>query len=215
MKKSFVVFGLGKYGKSIAIELMNAGADVLAVDIDKERAHELADIVTCSVKADVCDTESMQTLGISNMDAAVIAITQSLDASIMATIFCKEAGVPYVFAKAKDATHTKILYKVGADKVVIPEHESGIRAARQLLTGNILDFVELSDSIRMIEIAIRPEWENHTLRELDLRQQENINVIAIRQNNEITVNLNPDEVLTPGTTLLITIDKKDLKKLVD
>lgn len=214
MNKSFVVFGLGKFGKSIAMELSAAGADVLAVDTDKEKVHELSDIVTCAVKADVCDTETMKSLGISNMDAAVIAITKSLDASIMATIFAKDAGVPYIFAKSKDSTHTKILEKVGADKVIIPEHESGIRVARQLLSRNVLDFVELSESIRLVEIAIRPEWANHTLRELNLRKKENINVIAIRRNHEIMVNIDPDEVLSHDITLLVTVDKKDLEHLV-
>ena len=171
MKKSIVVFGLGQYGKSIALELTNAGADVLAVDNNKERVNELSDIVTCSVIADVCDTESMQTLGISNMDAAVIAITQSLDASI--------------------------------------------RAARQLLTGNILDFVELSDTIRMIEITIRPEWVGQTLRELNLRQKENINVVAIRSHGEIIVNPNPDHALEADITLLIIVNQKDIQKVIN
>ena len=149
MKKSFVVFGLGKFGNSVAAELSNAGADVLAIDIDKERVQALADIATCAVCADIRDNETMATLGISNMDAAIVAITNSLDASILATIFCKEAGVPLVFAKSKNDTHTKILKKVGADKIVTPEHESGIRIARHLMTGNILDFIEISKNIRM------------------------------------------------------------------
>lgn len=215
MNKSIVVFGLGRFGKSIAIELANAGADVLAIDSDKERVHEVADIVTCAIKADACDSETLLSLGISNMDAAIIAITESLDASIMATIFAKDAGVPYVFAKAKDATHMKILNKVGADKVIIPEHESGIRVARQILTGNILDFVELSERIRMVEIAMRPEWTGKSLRQLNLRQTEQINVVAIRQNEEVRVILDPDEPLTPGTTLLIIVDKKDLARLTE
>ncbi|MCD7824455.1 MAG: TrkA family potassium uptake protein [Clostridiaceae bacterium] len=213
MKKSIVVFGLGRFGKSVAIELSNAGADVLAVDNDKERVHALADIVTCAVRADVRDAETMSTLGISNMDAAVIAITNNLDASILCTIFCKEAGVPFVYAKSKDATHTKILEKVGADKTSIPEHESGIRIARRLITGNVLDFFEISESARMVEIAIRPEWTNHTLRELNLRQKENINVVAARQNREIIVNLDPDKVLTADMTLLIILDQKDLHRI--
>ena len=99
MDKSFAVFGLGKFGRSVATELANAGADVLAIDNDKERVHDLADIVTCAVAADIRDTEAMEDLGISNMDAVVVAITRSLDASILATIFAKESGVPYVIAK--------------------------------------------------------------------------------------------------------------------
>ena len=111
MDKSFAVFGLGKFGRSVATELANAGADVLAVDINKERVHALADIATCAVAADIRDTEAMESLGISNMDAVVVAITRSLDASILATIFAKESGVPYVIAKSQDETHSKILKK--------------------------------------------------------------------------------------------------------
>jgi len=213
MKKSIVVFGLGRFGNSVATELSNAGADVLAVDNDKERVNALADTVTCAVCADVCDTETMRTLGISNMDAAVIAITHSLDASIIATIFCKEAGVPFVFAKSKDPTHTKILQKVGADKITVPEHDAGIRLARQILTGNILDFIEISKNIRMVEIAMRPSWANHTLRELNLRQEENINVIAVRDGEELLVNTDPDRILQKDNSLLIIVDQKDLRRL--
>lgn len=214
MDKSFAVLGLGKFGRSVATELANAGADVLAVDNDKERVHALADIVTCAVAVDIRDTEAMESLGISNMDAVVVAITGSLDASILATIFAKESGVPYVIAKSRDEIHSKILKKVGADKVVHPEFETGIRTARHLATGNILDFVELSETIKMIEINIKPEWAGHTLRELDLRGREHINVIALRRNGEIIVNPDPDSGLTPDLSMLITVEKKYLHRLI-
>lgn len=213
MKKSFAIFGIGKFGESIAMELANAGCDVLAVDLDKERVHNISEYVTCAVKADVCDAETMKTLGISNMNAVIVAITGSLDASIMATIFAKEAGVPCVIAKSKDDTHTKILSKVGADTVIVPEHESGVRIARRLTTENVLDFFELSHRIRMVEINIKAEWVGKTLRTLNLRQNHNINVIAIRQNDEVNVSPDPDQVLPPNITMLITIDKRDLDKL--
>lgn len=214
MNKSFAVFGIGKFGESVAIELSNAGCDVLAIDLDREKVHNISDQVTCAVKADVCDTESMKSLGISNMDAAIIAITGNLDASIMATIFAKEAGVPFVIAKSNDDTHTKILKKVGADKVIIPEHETGVRIARRLTTDNVLDFFELSQRIRMVEINIKPEWVGKTLRKLNLRQKHQINVIALRQNGEVNVGPDPDEALPDKITLLITVDKKDLEKLL-
>lgn len=214
MDKSFAVFGLGKFGRSVATELANAGADVLAIDNDKERVHALADVVTCAVAADIRDTEAMEELGISNMDAVVVAITRSLDASILATIFAKEAGVPYVIAKSQDETHSKILKKVGADKVVRPELETGIRTARHLATGNILDFVELSETIKMLEINIKPEWAGCTLRELDLRGKEHINVIAIRKDGELIVNPDPDSILAPDLSMLITVEKKYLHRLI-
>ena len=214
MDKSFAVFGLGKFGRSVATELANAGADVLAIDNDKERVHALADVVTCAVAADIRDTEAMEELGISNMDAVVVAITRSLDASILATIFAKEAGVPYVIAKSQDETHSKILKKVGADKVVRPELETGIRTARHLVTGNILDFVELSETIKMLEINIKPEWAGYTLRGLDLRSKEHINVIALRKNGELVVNPDPDSVLSPDLSMLVTVEKKYIHKLM-
>lgn len=211
--QSFIIFGLGKFGESIAAELSLAGADVLAVDADKDRVHEMADIVTRAVVADVRDAEAMQALGISNMDVAIIAITSHLDASILATIFCKEAGVPFICAKAKDTTHTRILEKVGADKIIIPEQESGIRVARHLLTGNIIDIVEISENIRMVEMAVRPEWVNCTLRELDLRNKENVNVIALRQGREINVTPSPDLPLSENMSLLIIADQNALGQL--
>lgn len=213
MKKSFAVLGLGKFGESIAKELTAAGCEVLAVDINKEQVQDISDIVTYAVTADVCDTETMKTLGISNMDAVIVAITNNLNASILATIFAKEAGVPYVIAKSSDDIHTKILEKVGADKVIIPERESGVRIARRLMSGNVLDFFELSQRIRMVEISIKPEWIGKSLRSLNLRQKHKINVIAIRQNDEIILNPDPDEPLSDDITMLVTVDKKDLDRL--
>ena len=124
-KQSFAVIGLGKFGSSVAMELAAAGAQVLAIDRDEERVSDIADHVTYAVRADVCDGKVMASLGISNMDAVIVAITGSLDASIMASIMAKEAGVPLVIAKAKEDMHAKILRKTGADRVIIPERESG------------------------------------------------------------------------------------------
>lgn len=212
-KKSYAVLGLGKFGTSMAMELAKAGAEVLAVDSNEENVHNIAEAVTCAVQVDVCDTEAMNSLGLSNMDGVVVAITGSMDASIMATILAKEANVPFVMAKAKDEIHKRILEKVGADRVIIPEKESGVRMAYSMLSGNFMDFVALSDRIRLIEIPIRPEWQGKTLRELDLRQKMRINILAVCKENEVVVNLDPDEVLEPGITMWITVDKSDMFKL--
>lgn len=212
-KKTYAVLGLGKFGISIATELAKAGAEVLAVDLSDENVHNIADTVTYAVKADVCDAEAMNSLGLSNMDGVVVAITESMDASIMATILAKEAQVPFVMSKAKDEIHKRILEKVGADRVIIPEKESGVRMAYNMLSGNFMDLVELSDRIRLIEIPIRPEWQGKTLRELNLRQKQKINILAIRKANEVVVNIDPDEKLEEGITMWITVDKADMFKL--
>lgn len=214
-KKSFAVMGLGKFGRSIVMEMMRAGADVLAIDMDEEKVKRVAEYVTCAVQADVRDPEAMNVLGISNMDGVVVGMTSNLDAAIMATIYAKEAGVPYILVKAQDEIHEKILKKVGADKVIIPERESGIRVARNMVSGSFIDFIELSDRVKMIELKIKPEWIGHTLRELNLRKKHALNVIAVRQDGELLVNQDPDQPLDKDVTLLVTIDKKDMPKLLE
>lgn len=215
-KKSYAVIGLGRFGAAIAAELARAGAEVLAVDQDEERVHELSSLVTCAVKADVCDAEIMDSLGISNMDGVVVAITESLDASIMATIYAKEAGVGYVLAKARDAIHARILEKVGADKVIIPEKESGVRMARNMISGSFLDFIELSDRVRMIELPVKEEWIGKTLIELDLRKKKQINVVAVRDvDGEVYVNFEPDRPLQGGMSMFVTVDRNNIAKLVN
>ena len=216
MEKSFAVIGLGKFGQSVAVELANTGADVLAIDIDKERVHAVADIVTCSVAVDVRDTESMDTLGLSNMDAVVIAITEKLDISILATIYAKDAGVGTVVCKAQDETHKKILEKLGADQIIMPEHETGIRLARRLSNTRVINFMEISDKLKMLEIDVKSNWIGKSLRELNLRKKENINIIAVRADtsSEYEVNPSPDIKLTDNMTLLITCDAKDLNNLL-
>ena len=199
-KKTFAVFGLGKFGESVARELAQIGAEVLAIDVDEEKVHEIAPYVTRAMKVDVCDKETMESLGLSNMDGVIISITGNLDASIM--------------AKSGEEIHSTILKKVGADKVIIPEKESGLRVARSLISGNFKEFIELSSTIRMIEIAAREDWVGKTLRELNLRKRLNINVIGIRDKNEIVMNLDPDIPIKKEYSFIVVLDKRDLPRLM-
>ncbi|MDE6128468.1 MAG: NAD-binding protein [Lachnospiraceae bacterium] len=215
-KQSFAVVGLGKFGSSVAMELAAAGAQVLAIDRNEDRVADIADYVTYAVRADVCDGKVMSSLGISNMDAVIVAITGSLDASIMASIMAKDAGVPLVIAKAKEEMHAKILKKTGADRVIIPERETGVRIAHNLLAGNFLEFVELSQKIRMVEVPVKPEWVGKTLRELKLRNKYQVNVIAIKEsaNSEAQMNIDPDRKLSPKMSLWVVTDKNNMDRLL-
>ncbi len=198
--KSYAVIGLGRFGSAVAKELSKGGADVLAIDINEENVSNVAEYVTHAVKTDVTDADAMKTLGIGNMDTVIVAVGRSMEASILATITAKELGVPYVIAKAQDEMHTKILAKVGADRVIIPEKESGIRIARTLINGNCLDFIELSDRVSMVEIPVRQEWIGKNLRELDLRRVYKVNVIAYEaKGKELIVNIPPELPLKQGT----------------
>lgn len=214
MNKGFAVLGLGKFGMSVAVNLAKAGAEVLAVDLDEEKVHDIADIVTYSIKADVCDAEALASLGIGNLDCAVVAIADNLEASVMATILVKEMGVPYVLTKAQNEIHAKILEKVGADNVVFPEKEMGARVARNLTTGNFIDLFELTSNVSMVEMAVKTEWIGKSLRELNLRDRYGTNVIAIKKGDNLDVTPTPDEALIAGETIIITGANNDLKKLV-
>ncbi|MBQ9135417.1 MAG: TrkA family potassium uptake protein [Lachnospiraceae bacterium] len=215
-KQSFAVIGLGKFGSHVAMELAAAGASVLAVDINEERVADIAEHVTYAVRADVCDSKAIQSLGISNMDAVIVAITGSLDASIMATILAKEAGVKLVIAKAKEEMHAKILKKTGADRVIIPERESGIRVAHNILAGNFLEFIEISQRVRMVEVEIKPEWVGKTLRELKLRNKYQVNVIALKESmdSDVMMNIDPDMKLKEGMSLWLVVDKNNVDRLL-
>ncbi len=215
-KQSFAVIGLGKFGSHVAMELAAAGASVLAVDINEERVADIAEYVTYAVRADVCDSKAIQSLGISNMDAVIVAITGSLDASIMATILAKEAGVKLVIAKAKEEMHSKILKKTGADRVIIPERESGIRVAHNILAGNFLEFIEISQRVRMVEVEIKPEWVGKTLRELKLRNKYQVNVIALKESmdSDVMMNIDPDMKLKEGMSLWLVVDKNNVERLL-
>ncbi len=197
---SYAVIGMGRFGTAVAMELSNSGADVLAVDINEERVRAISEHVTCAVKADISDAETVASLGLGNMDAVVVAMTRSMDASILATISAKESGAKYVIAKAQNEMHAKILTKVGADKVIVPEKESGRRIAKNLVNGNFLDFFELSDRISMVEIPVQEEWIGFNLRELDFRRKYSVNVIAYEANGkDLIVNIPPDMPLDKGT----------------
>ena len=201
MNKSIAVIGLGRYGKSIATELYKNGADVLAIDGNPEFVNEIADGVTCAMSLDVCDMDALREAGISNMDAVVVAMADSLDSSIMCVMSAKELGVPKVIAKAKDEMMEKILKRVGADQVVFPEKESGIRLSHKL-----------TDSTSLVEILPRAEWVGKNLRELNLRKEYKINVVAVIQNDEFNIAMDPDTPLKADEPLLIIMKKSDLKR---
>ncbi len=213
IKQTYAVFGLGRYGRAVAKELVENGAEVLAVDIDEELVNDAsAEIPYCKC-ADITDEDVIRQLGISNVDTVIIAIASNLEASVMATMLCKEAGVKTVIAKCSSEMNCKILSKVGADRVVLPEKESGIRLAKNLLSFGFMDIIELSKDVSMVEINVRPEWEGKNLLELNLRRKYSINVVAIIQDNNICVNVDPEKPLEKTMKLIVIANVSKLGKL--
>lgn len=212
-KKEFVVFGLGRFGKSVATTLAESGCEVLVVDDNEDKIQDMADVVTYAVNANVTDVDTMETLGISNFDGAIVAIGEDLEASVMVTILAKELGIPYVLAKAQNDLHAKILKKVGADMVVFPEKETGIRIANKILLGNFFDAVELSSTFSMMDIEALSEWDGHSLRELNLRAKYKVNVIGIKKNGVLDINPDADIAVSKNDVLVMIGKNEVLNKL--
>ena len=215
MKKdqTYAVFGLGRYGKAVAAELVENGAEVLAVDLDEDIVNDAVDLLPVVKCADVTDADVLEQLSIGDFDVVIIAMATRLENTILATMLCKEAGVKKIVVKCADELHRRILEKVGADMVVFPEIESGVRLANNLLNSGFADIFALSDDISMLELEVRPEWAGKSLIELNLRKKYGINVIAIRQNDAAQTDIDPKTVLQSDMRLVVIASNRKLKKL--
>lgn len=213
MKKTYAVFGLGRYGIAVARELVNNGAEVIAVDTDERIVNAAADELPICKCADITDPEVIRQLGISNVDVVIIAMANNLEASVMAVTLCKEIGVKTVIAKSANEMHQKILKRVGADKVVFPENESGIRLAKNLLSSGFVDMVSLAKNVSMIELDVKTEWVGKNLIELNLRKKYSINVVAVRKGDMVSVDIDPHAPLQTDDKLIVIANTERISKL--
>ena len=211
--KTYAVFGLGRYGLAVARELVANGKEVIAVDMSQKIVNDVAAYLPVCKCADVTDAEVISRLGIGNIDTVIICMAGNLEASVMAVTLCKEAGVNTVIAKCANEMHQKILLRVGADQVVFPENESGIRLAKNLLSSGFIDMISLSKDVSMVEIDVRNEWIGKNLIELNLRKKYGFNIVAIKKGEKVNVNINPEQVLDASTTLIVITDVAMLGKL--
>ena len=213
MRNTYAVFGLGRYGTAVARELVANGMEVIAVDTDQRIVNAVADDLPICKCADITDPEVIRQLGIGNVDVVIVAMANNLEASVMAVTLCKEAGVPTVIAKCANEMHQKILTRVGADKVVFPENESGIRLAKNLLSSGFVDMVSLAKNVSMIELDVKPEWMGKNLIELNLRKKYSVNVVALRKGDAVSVDIDPHAALLESDKLIVIANTEKLAKL--
>lgn len=212
MRKQFAVFGLGSFGKSVALTLQSFGCDVIAVDNCYEKIQDIADSVSYAMCGDVTEPEFMKTIGARNLDGAVIAVSENLEAAIMATMISKEMGISYVLVKAMDELQGKILEKVGADSIVYPEIDMGERVAKKLISTEFIDWIELSPDYSLTEKLLPKQWEGKSLAELRVREKYGINVIGILKEDKMDMALDPSKPLQPDDMLFIIGKNSDLEK---
>ena len=214
MKKTYAVFGLGRYGTAVAQELVENGMEVIAVDTNEQIVNAAASVLPICKCADITDPDVISQLGIANVDVVIVAMANNLEASVMAVTLCKEAGVKTVVAKCANAMHQKILDRVGADQVVFPENESGIRLAKNLLSSGFVDMASLAKNVSIIELDVKPEWVGKNLIELNLRKKYSINVVALRKNETVSVDIDPHTPLMASDKLIVIANTEKLSKLM-
>lgn len=213
INKTYAVFGLGRYGRAVAEELVENGADVIAVDRNEELVNDAAQFIPVCKCADVTDPEVIDMLDIAEVDVVIIAMANNLEATVMAITLCKEVGVKTVIAKCVEEMHGKIFYRVGADKVVFPEKEAGTRLGKNLLSSGFVDIIELSKNVSMVELEMKPQWVGKNLIELHLRKKYSVNVVAVLKGDEVITSIDPEMPLEQNMKLIVIADINKLDRL--
>jgi len=211
--KQFLVIGLGRFGRAVAKTLFTMGHDVLAIDIDEDIVQEISDHVTHAIQLDATDESALKTIGINNFDVAVVTIGSNIQASVMITLVLKELGIKFIVCKGDSDLHAKVLYKIGADRVIQPEKDMGTRVAHNLASSNILDYIELSPEYSIVEIEAPREWFNHTLKELSLRSKYGLNIMAIKHNSKIKISLTAEDVIKENDVIVAMGSSEELSRL--
>jgi len=211
--KNYAVFGLGRYGRAVATELTQSGAEVLAVDMNEAIVNEASQFLPYCKCADITDIEVLRQLGIADIDTVVIAMGTNLESSVMAIMLCKELGVRMVIAKCSSEMHKKILEKVGADKTFFPEYESGVRLAKNIMSKGFVDLADIDSDFSLMELDVKPEWVGKSLLDLNIRKKHSANVVAISENGKTSVDFDPSAPLKETMKLIVVANHDALKKL--
>lgn len=213
MDKNIIVLGLGRFGMSVATRLFKEGFYVTAVDYDYDLIEKMADSVSSAIQADITEEVAMHSLGINNYDVAIIATGSDLEASIEATLICKDSGVNEVIAKASSKQHARILKKIGADRIVFPEFDTGQRLAKSLSGPSLMEIIDFSDEISLIKIKARKSWIGKSLVDLDFRKRYQMNVIAFERDNHMIIDFDPNLLIEEDDTIVLIGEKENAKAI--
>ena len=213
MKKQFIVIGLGRFGSSLTKTLVEAGHEVLAVDKDIDLVQSMSSIATHAIQADSTDEEVLKELGVGNFSHAIVASGENLQSSILTTLLLKEMNIPKVTVKAKNIMYGKVLTKIGADQVVYPERDMGIRLGRQLSSDNLIDYIELSPDYNLVELNAPAAMNGYTIQQLDVRAKYGVNIMAIKSADGINISPLAEDKIRTGDTLLIIGANEDISAL--
>ncbi|MBP3949862.1 potassium channel family protein [Bacillus suaedae] len=215
MKKQFAVIGLGRFGSSVCKELYRMGHEVLAIDTNEDKVNEFVSSSTHAVIADATDEKVLKNLGLRNFEHVVVAIGDNIQSSILCTLLLKELEVPQVWVKAQNTYHHKVLDKIGADRIIHPEYDMGIRIAQHLTSEKIIDYIELSSEYSIVELIATNKIANQSIIALDIRAKYGCTILAIKRGEEMNISPYPDDVIEQNDILIVIGHKNDLKRFED
>ncbi|MGN1318026.1 MAG: potassium channel family protein [Lachnospirales bacterium] len=201
--KQFAVLGLGRFGQAVVKTLAEHGCDVMCCDKNMEAVNDVEQYATDAFQMDISNSKAISTIGLSNYDCVIIGVGESFEATIMSAMYAKEAGVPMVIAKAKNNEQKALLEKIGVDKVVMPERDTGIRMAYNLISSNIVEYIRFSDKYGIAEINPRKEWCNKNLIESNIRADYGITIMAIKRGEEVFVSPAPATIIRENDILVV------------
>ena len=210
-KRQFIVIGLGRFGQAIAQTLCQDGEEVLGVDRRMDLVEDMKDVLTRAVQLDAMDRDALAALGVQDFDTAFVTMGSDIRASGTIVLLLKELGAKKIVAKAHDEFHGRMLEKLGADQVLFPERDMGRRIAHNMVSGNIIDYLELSPDYSMVEIRPKSDWIGRSLKQLALRSSMGINIVAIRNGEALNAVPGPDDVIREGGVLLIIAREETLR----
>lgn len=223
--RQFAVIGLGNFGRSVALTLVEKGGQVMAIDKNEERIQDISEKVTYAVKADASDEKVLKSLDIKNVDVAIVSVGESMETSIMISLLLREMGVKMIVTKAINSLHGKVLRKIGVDRVIFPERDIGAKLAESLISPNIYEYIELSPNYSIVEIISPKSFAGISLKELDVRKKYKITIIAIKRKTpevtdsgetqfkeDINVTPFPEDEIESGDVLVLVGADKDINK---
>ncbi|WP_449602924.1 potassium channel family protein [Paenibacillus sp. Marseille-Q9583] len=213
--QQFVVIGLGRFGSSLALELMEMGYEVLGIDHQEERVEDMSDHLTHAVVADATDEGIMRSLGVRNFDCGIVAIGDNMERSILAAILLKEIGVKQVVAKAISILHGRALSRLGVDRVIFPERDMGIRVAHQLVTPNLLDYIELSKDYKIVELTVPSCMNGKSLSDLNTRARYGCSIVALNRESGIIVAPTAHDHLSEGDVMVLIGSNESIDRFED
>jgi len=212
-KKQVVVIGLGRFGSSLARTLSDQGNEVLGLDIDLKRVEFVAEFATQAAQADATDEDALREMGVRNFDIGVVAIGGDIKSSILVTLLLKRLGVKTVISKAQDDLHGEILEKVGADRVVYPERETGVRVAHAISTPNLVDYLEVMAGYGVAKLVVPLSFVGKELGQLELKSRYGLTPLILRRAGELLLNPSRSEKLNQGDVLVLSGKDEQLEAL--